>query len=308
MELSYAQNLEDYHLAQIFAGQKQGFYIDIGGGHPVADNVSFWFYLQGWHGLVVEPQARLAALYPHVRPRDTVLCTLVSERVGEMDFHEVERLHGFSTTVARYAEGAGEFGASFRTERKPVTTLAALCEAHQLRTIDFLKVDVEGAEAQVLRGGDWRRWRPRVVVVEAVAPGSMTPSHAEWEPLLVSQGYHFAFFDGLNRFYVADEAAELLVRFPSEKAPWNVVRHLYEFGRAPENPEHPDHLLARALVNGFLAALPTLDRGFLRSLAARREDEAAAAAWKAAEDDPDRLGAALGRIAACYDGGQLLDN
>ncbi|HKH95889.1 MAG TPA: FkbM family methyltransferase, partial [Beijerinckiaceae bacterium] len=67
MDLFYAQNLEDYHLAEAFADQADGFYVDIGAGHPVADNVSFWFYLRGWRGLVVEPQRRLAELYPHVR-------------------------------------------------------------------------------------------------------------------------------------------------------------------------------------------------------------------------------------------------
>jgi hypothetical protein len=52
MDLSYAQRLEDYHLACAFVGQPEGFYFDIGAGHPVADNVSFWFYLQGWGALL----------------------------------------------------------------------------------------------------------------------------------------------------------------------------------------------------------------------------------------------------------------
>jgi FkbM family methyltransferase len=304
MDLSYAQNLEDYHLAKLFEGQPGGFYVDVGAGHPVGDNVSFHFYLEGWRGLVVEPQERLAALYAHLRPRDIVLCTLVGERAGEADFHLVEGLHGFSTTVERHAQGAQQFGASYRTRRMPVTTLAALCEAHAAGAIDFLKVDVEGAEAEVLRGGDWRRFRPRVVLVEAVAPGSMAPSHEAWEPILTGSGYGFAFFDGLNRFYVAEEAAELAGRFPPAPAPWDAVRHLCEFGRAPENPEHPDHVLAKALVSGFLAGVPALAPEQLRALlrASGRDAEE-----QAASIDNDRFRAALGRIAAPYDGGQLLD-
>ena len=47
MDLSYTQNLEDYHLSLAFAGQPTGFYIDVGGGHPIADNVSMWFYERG---------------------------------------------------------------------------------------------------------------------------------------------------------------------------------------------------------------------------------------------------------------------
>ena len=70
MQLSYAQNLEDYHLDLVLGDQPTGTYVDVGGGHPVADNVSFWFYLKGWSGLVVEPQQGLADAYAGVRPRD----------------------------------------------------------------------------------------------------------------------------------------------------------------------------------------------------------------------------------------------
>ena len=50
---------------------------------------------------------------------------------------------------------------------------------------------------------DFKRWRPRVVLVEAIAPGSMKESWQDWEPALLAAGYSFAFFDRLNRFYVA---------------------------------------------------------------------------------------------------------
>jgi hypothetical protein len=55
--LSYAQNMEDYHLSLAFAGKERGTYIDVGGGHPVAGSATFWFYKRGWNGVVVEPKA-----------------------------------------------------------------------------------------------------------------------------------------------------------------------------------------------------------------------------------------------------------
>ena len=49
--ISYAQRHEDTHLLRLFGEQTGGFYIDIGAGHPVYDNVSFAFYLRGWNGI-----------------------------------------------------------------------------------------------------------------------------------------------------------------------------------------------------------------------------------------------------------------
>ena len=95
MDLSYTQNLEDYHLALAFAGQTSGRYVDIGGGHPVADNVSYWFYVHGWPGVVVEPQAALVALYARLRPRDTVVEALVGRANGDGIFSSSSACMGF---------------------------------------------------------------------------------------------------------------------------------------------------------------------------------------------------------------------
>ncbi len=308
MELSYTQNLEDYHLWLAFSGHATGTYIDIGAGHPVADNVSFWFYERGWRGIVVEPQPDLAALYPRLRPRDLVVRALVGRETDESDFYLVDRLHGLSTTVEQHAQKAKAFGADYRTLRLPVVTLAGLCETHELVDIDFLKIDVEGAEADVLFGGDWKRFRPKVIVAEAMAPGTGEPAWDDWEPLLLAQGYRFALFDTLNRFYVADEHPEIMARLPSERAPWDAVRHMYEIGRAPDNPLHPDHALARELISGFLAMLPYLDENLVAEFLARarciddpREREALLATVKT-----EAFRASLGRIACGYDGGQVI--
>jgi FkbM family methyltransferase len=309
MELSYTQNLEDYHLWLAFGGQRSGFYIDIGGGHPVADNVSFWFYERGWQGIVVEPQPRLAALHERLRPRDAIIQGLVGRSSGVMDFHLVERLHGLSTTVEQYAKGTKAFGADYRTLRLPVITLAELCERHDVRDIDFLKVDVEGAEGDVLAGGDWQRFRPKVIIVEAIAPGTNEPAWQEWEPALLAQGYRFALFDTLNRLYVAQEHPEIFARIPSERAPWDSVRHMYEIGRAPDNPLHPDHALAQELGRGFWASLPYLDPEVIASILTRARDLSGAhnAEAVSAMVDTEAFRLSLGRIACGYDGGQIID-
>jgi FkbM family methyltransferase len=330
MHISYAQRLEDYHLDLVFSDLAQGVYVDIGGGHPVADNVSFHFYLRGWRGLVVEPQRNLARGYASIRPRDRVVECLVGREDGVVDFHQVERLHGFSTMIEAHAAGAQAFGAGYRTEKRPVRRLSGLIEREGFSQIDFLKIDVEGAERAVLEGLDLARHRPRVICIEAVRPGDMAPSHAEWEDLLLGSGYQFAFWDDLNRFYVADEASELASRFPSAPAAWDSVKHLYEFGRVTDHPEHPDRLLADRLIRGFLARLPEFSPEFLRQLLEssagpggmergpelrallRGQAPSPSRRQNVVPDEPlpldDAARAALGRIAASYDGGLILDD
>jgi len=290
--LSYAQNREDFHLNLLFEGRNEGFYIDVGGGHVVADNVSFFFYARGWRGIVVEPQEKLAQAYALVRPRDTVVTMLAGQAEGSVDFFEAEQFHGLSTTVAAHAETAAGNGIAMRRRSLPVTTLAALCAAHAPEGIDFLKIDVEGAEAEVLAGNDWTRFRPRVIVLEAVAPWSMADASAAFEPLLVAARYRCAFFDGLNRFYLAEEAEDLAARFPSEPVDWGAMRHLGEYGRAPEDATHPDHALARTLPAALLDRLTLLSAQDLRPLLPPGIDP-----------DSAETRAALARIAAGYDGG-----
>jgi hypothetical protein len=234
---------------------------------------------------------------------------LVGREEGEIDFYLVDRLHGFSTTVQHHADKAKAFGVDYQTIRMPVTTLGRLCETHGLATIDFLKVDVEGGEADVLLGGNWRRFRPKVIVIEAVAPGSGEPAWHDWEPFLLAQGYRFALFDTLNRFYVAQEHPDILARLPRERADWHAVRHMYEIGRAPENALHPDHALAKDLARGFWATLPYLDPALIATLLRRARRDASPEELAALEQsvESEAFRASLGRIACGYDGGQIVE-
>jgi FkbM family methyltransferase len=307
MDLSYTQNMEDYHLWLAFGGQRNGTYIDIGAGHPIADNVSFFFYERGWQGLVVEPQRNLVDLHTRLRPRDISVCALIGTRSGLTDFHVFHPFHGLSTTSEKYANVARSLGAEYQTIQIPMISLAELCKEYAVTTIDFLKIDVEGAEADVLMSGDWDRYRPKAVVVEAITPVSGEPSWEEWEPFLLAQGYRFALFDTLNRFYVAEEQQQIAARFPAERAPWDSVRHMYEIGRAPENRNHPEHALTRVLASGFWSILPYLDRHLLAEIInrGRMPSNATAADLALRSLDTEEFRARLGRIACGYDGGQL---
>ncbi len=212
--MSYADNFEDVVLARAFPDDRPGFYIDVGAFDPVEHSVTKHFSEHGWSGINIEPNPAPFARLRRDRPRDANLNIGLSDRAGQLTLFEAPSA---CWSVDRNLL-TGWFGAAPGevVERQvPVMTLARVCEAHVPPgvTIDFLKVDVEGHEAAVLAGHDWARWRPRIVLVEANDVES-------WEPLLLDADYHFALFDGINRFYVRAEDRHLL---PSLSVPANAA-------------------------------------------------------------------------------------
>jgi FkbM family methyltransferase len=265
--VSYAQRFEDLYLMRCFGPSSDGFYIDIGSGHPVYDNTSFAFYLKGWRGITVEPNPWLARLTRAVRPRDHHVEALVGARPGEATFYLVDEFHGFSTMIEDHARAArAQFGKTSQPIAMPVTTLRELCQQHAPRVFDFLKVDVEGAEQDVLLNGDWQNYRPKVVVVEALAPYTLAPAWPAWEPFIARHGYRYVWFDSLNRYYVAEEAGDLARRFDAAPAAFDDVFQFRNVKPALDDGAHPDHRLAILLAGADMTRLPLMDRGVLLEL------------------------------------------
>ncbi|KZD20653.1 FkbM family methyltransferase [Tardiphaga robiniae] len=211
--ISYAQNFEDVMLARLFAGRKTGFYVDVGAADPINLSVTKWFYDLGWSGLNIEPNKQLFDRLVADRPRDINLDCGVGAMASEAEFLELDvgELSSFDPRVHENANKQGTTVASRVVKVVPLTDL--LAEHCDGRTIDFLKIDVEGWELEVLKGLDLRRFRPTVILAEATVPQTRVESHAEWEPLLLSAGYVFVYFDGVNRFYLANEHVGLRHHF-----------------------------------------------------------------------------------------------
>ncbi|HEY3441100.1 MAG TPA: FkbM family methyltransferase [Paludibaculum sp.] len=211
---SYAQNLEDVVIRRALQDITCGFYVDIGAYDAVLDSVTHWFYLNGWRGVNVEPFPALHARLQLARPEDTNLRCAVGAEAGSRQLHLIGET-GLSTLVDSQAADAQTAGYP-TTDRLdvPVQTLNQILECYGAgRVIDFLKIDAEGSEAEILNAATFSAVRPRLIVVEAVQPFTQNPAWAAWEPALLGQGYHFAWFDGLNRFYLRQEDAWRLQLF-----------------------------------------------------------------------------------------------
>ena len=219
--ISYAQNQEDVFLYRAFGCLDSGFYVDIGANDPIKDSVTQAFYERGWQGINVDPVTHWHTRLVKVRPRDINLALAVGAQAGQFEFFEISGT-GLSTFDARQADFYHEQGHVVEQIQVATRTLAQILDDNPLPVIHFLKIDVEGAEEAVIRGADWVRHRPWLVMVESTLPNTNLSVHESWEPVLLSNNYHFVWFDGINRFYVADEHPEIDSAF---QIPINVLDH-----------------------------------------------------------------------------------
>lgn len=216
--ISYSQNFEDVLLYRALKNIKKGFYIDIGAQDPVNHSITKAFYDLGWSGINVDPMDEYYFKLKNDRPRDINLKLAISSKEGNSSFYSFTDT-GLSTMNEDYAKKHIENNFEVKKIKVKTKTLDKICIEYNITDVHFLKVDVEGSEEDVIKGFSFNNVRPWIVVIEAIDPNSKKDTSISWDSRISSHGYDFVYFDGLNRFYVAHEHAELKQYF---KTPPNI--------------------------------------------------------------------------------------
>jgi FkbM family methyltransferase len=153
----------EMRLVAAFFGERQGFFVEVGANAPRARSQTFHLEQAGWTGVLIEPQPQLAAELRAQRNAKVfaVACSSPENAGRALPLHVAGPLS--SLDRAGMAPGAAPEGVI----HVPVRTLDdVLDEAGAPPGFDFLSVDVEGHELDVLRGVDLARWRPQLILLE----------------------------------------------------------------------------------------------------------------------------------------------
>jgi FkbM family methyltransferase len=210
--VSFAQAAEDVVLWRTLRHIPTGRYVEVGANDPTSLSITRAFYDRGWRGIEIEPVTEFVEAFRNERPEDVVVQAAVTDAdVDTITLHVVDGT-GLSTLDDDIKEVHRSSGWETRDEVVPARRLDDILGEHLKPSdeIHFMVVDTEGSERAVLASVDLRRWRPWVLVVESTSPLSNTPTHDTWEHLVTEAGYEFCLFDGLSRFYVAEEHARAL--------------------------------------------------------------------------------------------------
>lgn len=166
---SYSQEGEDMILRRLFEKQKTGFYVDVGAHHPKRFSNTFFFYKKGWSGINIDAMPNSMSLFNKTRPRDTNLEIPISDKKQKLKYYMFNEpaLNGFSKELAEKRDGKNNYKIISEKEME-TSTLEEILKKHlpHGQEIDFLSIDVEGLDLQVLKSNNWRRFRPKFVLVE----------------------------------------------------------------------------------------------------------------------------------------------
>lgn len=162
MARAFPPNQEQELIRQFF-GDTSGFFVEVGANDPHARSQTFHLEQKGWTGLLIEPQPDLAEALRANRSAKVfaVACSSPAHDGDTLTLHVAGPLS--SLNRERMAPGTVPDG----TIAVPVRTLdRVLAEGGAQPGFDFLSIDVEGHELEVLSGFDARRWRPRLILLE----------------------------------------------------------------------------------------------------------------------------------------------
>lgn len=200
---SYSQNGEDLALDKLLSKQKNGFYIDVGANDPVRFSNTKRFYDRGWVGINIEPNPEKLDKFNAQRPKDINLNIGIANTEGILKFYQFfpDTVSTFSKIEARESQKRGlKLVKNIEVE---VKRLSQIVEAFaQGKDIDFISVDTEGYDLEVIKSADWLTFHPKLVCIESLQRFKNGKNISfQQDKFMGKVGYKKVFDNGSNCIY-----------------------------------------------------------------------------------------------------------
>lgn len=198
--LSYAQEGEDLVLAKMFAYTRNGFFVDVGAHHPKMYSNTYLLYRRGWRGINIDAMPGSMPQFRRLRPRDISLEIPISAKRQHLTYY-MYNIPAFNTMSKevhdKRVRESDRTTPSLRlidTRDLYTRTLADVLDEHlpadyRDSGIDFLSVDVEGLDLDVLQSNDWSKYRPRAVVAEILESDVQSALSSPISAFMFERGY-----------------------------------------------------------------------------------------------------------------------
>lgn len=181
---SYAQYYEDLEIEKIFNNKKSGRYLEIGGYHPTRLSNTYRLYINGWTGVVVEPNPEVKKLFEKTRPQDRFLNIGISESGGQLKYYKylIPALNSFADI-----NNGHKIIEVININTKKISDVVT-------EQFDFVSIDTEGFDEMILRNWPWKKYKPKAICVET--------DKVKVDKILLKHGYRLYFQNKFNSIYV----------------------------------------------------------------------------------------------------------
>lgn len=197
-----------------FFGEGKGYFVEVGANDPREGSQTLQLEQAGWTGILIEPQPDLADRLRAMRSAKVfaVACSSPEKADRTLPLH----LAGPMSSLDRERMSHGAVPQAII--QVPVRTLdAILTEAGAPLPLDFVSIDVEGHEIEVLSGFNLARWRPRLVLLEDHV------ANLEKYRAMRAAGYRLVRHAEFNGWYVPFDAPVV----PDWRDIWEIIRKYY---------------------------------------------------------------------------------
>ena len=193
---SYAMDGEDIAINVFNKKLEKGFYVDIGAHHPIQRNNTHLLFKKGWEGINIDVNKFSINLFNFLRPEDLNLQIAVSDKEGELSFYYQKKFSQLNTTDKEIAKE--NFQGNYQEKKVKCQTIQNILDnsKYSNKKIDFLNIDVEGAEMKVLNTLNFEIYDPSLICVEILGYREMQSEQREKEiknneiyKFLVNKGY-----------------------------------------------------------------------------------------------------------------------
>lgn len=166
---SYSQEGEDLILRKLFGDHHKGFFVDVGAHHPMRFSNTYFFYKLGWKGINIDAMPGSMKIFNKLRPRDINIEKPISQKKEYLTYYAFNEpaLNGFSKELSEERNGVDNYTIEF-TKEIETSTLEEILDncVSSKQIIDFLSIDVEGLDLDVLMSNNFDKYLPKVILVE----------------------------------------------------------------------------------------------------------------------------------------------
>ena len=163
---SYSMDGEDIQISKFFKDKTNGFYVDVGCYHPIHRSNTYLLYKKKWRGINIDISEFSIELFNFLRPDDLNYHCAVSNKKEKIKFYFQKELSQLSTIDENVAKTV--FQGKIKEKEIEAYTLDEILEIDKYKSskIDFLNIDVEGADYKVLKGFSFEKFKPELVCIE----------------------------------------------------------------------------------------------------------------------------------------------